>query len=141
MHRCAAVVSPPGHMHPAPLPNPVLDSLTLSPSAHLPACLPLAACRAQIRILETVLDVASAMQHIHSKSVIHGDLSPNNCLLAPCSKGASRRTGMVAKVADFGLSEMLPMGHTHISKARQAGTPFYVAPEVVVSCVAGLACS
>ncbi|KAI8469769.1 MAG: hypothetical protein J3K34DRAFT_512345 [Monoraphidium minutum] len=42
-------------------------------------------------ILATALDIATGMDHIHSKSIIHGDLTPNNVLLCTelCAPGAA----------------------------------------------------
>jgi serine/threonine protein kinase len=50
-------------------------------------------------MLQTALEVAQAMMHLHSESIIHGDLKARNILLK--SSGSHGR-GFVAKVADFG---------------------------------------
>ena len=56
------------------------------------------------------------------------DLNSNNVLLKsdPAAHG-----GFTPKVADFGLSVLLPENQTHVSNLRQ-GTPFYTAPEVAL---------
>ena len=56
------------------------------------------------------------------------DLNPNNVLL---KHDANAAAGVVPKVADFGLSVLLPEKASHMSNLRQ-GTPFYMAPEVVL---------
>jgi serine/threonine protein kinase len=78
--------------------------------------------------LQIALDIACGVSHIHSKNIIHGDLSPANVLL----KTDENRVGIlkaVAKVGDFGLSRTIAAGKDAISGVRQ-GTPFYTAPEV-----------
>ncbi|KAG2428190.1 hypothetical protein HXX76_011870 [Chlamydomonas incerta] len=102
--------------------------------------------------LTLALDVACGMFHIHSKNIVHGDLSSSNVLLASCLRGpdgrpevmydlsapetAARqplepmwRPPVIAKVADFGLSVPMAEDQTHASN-RFAGTPAYAAPEV-----------
>ncbi|GFR40598.1 hypothetical protein Agub_g1178 [Astrephomene gubernaculifera] len=89
--------------------------------------------------LRLALDVAQGMRHIHCCRIVHGDLKPENVLLVygPQSmsedEGANRdepySEGLMAKVADFGLSLPLPEGATHASGLFR-GTPAYMAPEV-----------
>ncbi|KAJ9524676.1 hypothetical protein QJQ45_024241, partial [Haematococcus lacustris] len=83
-----------------------------------------------LAVVNMALDIACGVQHIHSKNIIHGDLSPANILL----KLDDSRPGClkaVAKVGDFGLSHMSKDGQSHVSNVRQ-GTPFYTAPEVLM---------
>ena len=35
----------------------------------------------QAHVLQLALDVASGLEHLHSKNVVHADLTPNNVLL------------------------------------------------------------
>ncbi|GFH32935.1 protein kinase domain-containing protein, partial [Haematococcus lacustris] len=83
-----------------------------------------------LTVVNTALDIACGLQHIHSKNIIHGDLSPANILL----KLDDSRSGClkaIAKVGDFGLSHMSKDGQSHVSNVRQ-GTPHYTAPEVLM---------
>ncbi|PNH12347.1 Tyrosine-protein kinase Fyn [Tetrabaena socialis] len=102
--------------------------------------------------LTLALDVACGMAHIHSRNIVHGDLSSSNVLLASnngvaglwpgephgdCAEemGARKaleqlwRPPVVAKVADFGLSTRMTDEQAHESNRFQ-GTPAYAAPEV-----------
>ncbi|GFR40746.1 hypothetical protein Agub_g1356 [Astrephomene gubernaculifera] len=110
--------------------------------------------------LRLALDVALGMRHMHACRIVHGDLKPENVLLTSgpsdascdneakqegvpedwevvmCSFAAGKAAAaggerLVAKVADFGLSLLLPEGATHASQ-RFHGTPAYLAPEVAV---------
>ncbi|KAL6752544.1 hypothetical protein V8C86DRAFT_584686 [Haematococcus lacustris] len=78
-------------------------------------------------VLQLATDIAAGMAHVHSRNVVHGDLTPSNILLRAAR---STLSGYVAKVADFGLSWKLTGGQEHVSNARQ-GTACYIAPEVM----------
>jgi PAS domain-containing protein len=54
-----------------------------------------------IAVLQTLQEVAAAMQYLHSHHIIHGDLTGGNVLLTSSDKDAR---GFTAKVVDFGLS-------------------------------------
>lgn len=71
------------------------------------------------RALELVLQVASALEHLHSHGVIHRDLKPENILLT-ASGGI--------KVIDFGIAQL---GSEPIDQktGRVMGTPVYMSPE------------
>ncbi|KAG2488918.1 hypothetical protein HYH03_012541 [Edaphochlamys debaryana] len=76
-------------------------------------------------ICEVALELAQALAHLHSKNIIHGDLNPNNVLL---KRDATAPNGFRVKMADFGLSVMVPIQKTHMSNLR-LGTLYYIAPE------------
>ncbi|XP_067141163.1 serine/threonine-protein kinase Sgk2-like isoform X1 [Centruroides vittatus] len=59
--------------------------------------------------------LASAIQYIHSKSIIHRDISAKNILLSQDGN---------ALLTDFGLCTLKPKSST------LCGTPVYMAPEV-----------
>lgn len=77
-------------------------------------------------VMETALEVARAVFHLHGESVVHGDLKARNVLLT----AAVGHRGFVAKVADFGLSVNIDPQDTHVSNLFQ-GTITHMAPEVI----------
>ncbi|GLC34060.1 hypothetical protein PLESTB_000832900 [Pleodorina starrii] len=59
-------------------------------------------------VLATALELASALAFLHSKDIVHGDLSAWNVML--CTSGSTAAVGgrnFVAKIADFGLARHL----------------------------------
>ncbi|MBI5245276.1 MAG: SUMF1/EgtB/PvdO family nonheme iron enzyme [Elusimicrobia bacterium] len=85
--------------------------------------------------LDIAIQIARAMEHAHSRGLVHRDLKPGNCLMTP---------GGMLKVTDFGLAKVgeeeeesaedLPKG-AKIARVKEAtqtgrlGTPEYMAPE------------
>src|SRR5262245_42746235 len=59
--------------------------------------------------------IASALVHMHRRSVCHSDLKPNNILLSKAGE---------VKIIDYGLARIKGEG-----KGRVQGTPEYMAPE------------
>ena len=70
-----------------------------------------------------MLEVALGIQHMHESSVAHRDIKPENILL---------KDGH-AKVSDYGLSKVITS-----FAATKAGTPLYLAPELLFSNSYGL---
>ncbi|KAK9064558.1 hypothetical protein SSX86_015940 [Deinandra increscens subsp. villosa] len=69
--------------------------------------------------LNIAIETASALVYLHASDVIHRDVKTNNILLD---------NNLCVKVADFGLSRLMPINVTHVSSAPQ-GTPGYLDPE------------
>jgi serine/threonine-protein kinase len=64
-----------------------------------------------------VLDIARALEHAHSRSVVHRDIKPDNILLTLSG---------LAKLADLGLAKRTDEA-SHLTAARQGfGTPYYM---------------
>ncbi len=63
------------------------------------------------------LDVARALEHAHSRNVIHRDIKPDNILISPSG---------LAKLSDLGLAKRTDEA-SHLTATRQGfGTPYYM---------------
>ncbi|GJU59695.1 leaf rust 10 disease-resistance locus receptor-like protein kinase-like 1.1 protein, partial [Tanacetum coccineum] len=69
--------------------------------------------------MKIAIETASALVYLHSNEIIHRDVKTNNILLDH---------NFCVKVADFGLSRLIPNNVTHVSTAPQ-GTPGYLDPQ------------
>lgn len=85
-------------------------------------------------IVLTALDVASALEHLHSKGIIHGDLKSQNVLLSAQGNDPRR---FQCKVGDFGFSR-LTWNATHIN-TYTCGAVRAMPPEVLKDGVLTLA--
>mmetsp|Transcript_13465 Transcript_13465/g.30821 ORF Transcript_13465/g.30821 Transcript_13465/m.30821 type:complete len:566 (-) Transcript_13465:96-1793(-) len=76
-------------------------------------------------VIEVCAEIGSAASYLHSRGIIHGDLTASNVLLADrmCPKGYT------AKVSDFGLARVLDNGQSGINTASM-GTVTYMPPEL-----------
>jgi len=71
--------------------------------------------------LDTILQIAYALCHLHAHGIIHRDLKPENILLTD--------SGGV-KVIDFGIAEIMTEETSSGEKIRRViGTPIYMSPE------------
>jgi serine/threonine protein kinase len=70
------------------------------------------------------------LRAVHGKSIVHGDLKPDNVLL---KMDAACTAGLVAKLTDFGLSAALGPDRTHVSNFV-AGTVGGHGPEAGLMC-------
>ncbi|SCA63245.1 Uncharacterized protein SCG7086_AN_00010, partial [Chlamydiales bacterium SCGC AG-110-P3] len=73
------------------------------------------------RALETLLEIAYAICHLHTHGVIHRDLKPENILITD---------GGRVKVIDFGIAQLLTAAEgAESEQGRLIGTPVYMSPE------------
>ncbi|HXG08477.1 MAG TPA: serine/threonine-protein kinase [Gemmataceae bacterium] len=74
--------------------------------------------------VHVALDIARALEHAHSRNIVHRDIKPDNILLT--------RSG-VAKLADLGLAKRTDEA-SHLTAARQGfGTSYYMPYEQAVN--------
>jgi len=81
-------------------------------------------------VLDLITQVLSGLIAAHEKGIVHRDIKPENVFL-------TRRVGCppIAKILDFGVSKMLPLGdraeeELHLTRTGMVmGTPFYMSPE------------
>ncbi|WIA34798.1 hypothetical protein OEZ86_013101 [Tetradesmus obliquus] len=82
------------------------------------------------RMLERLLllkDVASGLAVLHANNVVHGDLNARNVLV---SSSSMAECGMVAKLADLGLSRAIKQHKTHRT-TNTIGTMSHMPPELL----------
>lgn len=75
------------------------------------------------KISKLIINLLSALQHLHQMNIIHRDLKPENILLK------TKESDIDLVIADFGLSTVLGPLETILFK--RCGTPGFVAPEVL----------
>jgi serine/threonine protein kinase len=64
-----------------------------------------------------ILDVARALEHAHSRNIVHRDIKPDNILITLSG---------IAKLSDLGLAKRTDEA-SHLTAARQGfGTPYYM---------------
>ena len=71
--------------------------------------------------LGVVAQMADALQYMHDRGLVHGDVSPGNVVI--------REDDGTAKLVDFGLAQALDACPTRPQEV--AGTPAYMAPELL----------
>ena len=93
------------------------------------AALPMAVPRA----LNLLGQVADALDHIHKRGIVHGDVKADNIMVTLEQVGARRR--QVARLLDFGLARRPDTTIEH----RVDGSPHYLAPERAAGAAASVA--
>jgi eukaryotic-like serine/threonine-protein kinase len=81
------------------------------------------------RVVHIMRQIASSLGEAHSVGLIHRDIKPGNVIMVADRGG----TPDVAKVVDFGLVKELYNKVDVTRDDRIAGTPHYLAPEMIAS--------
>jgi hypothetical protein len=74
-------------------------------------------------------DACEGLSAAHELGVIHRDLKPSNVFLAESGTDA----GPTVKVLDFGIAAGDPTGASKLTNMGTIGTPYYMAPEQMMS--------
>jgi eukaryotic-like serine/threonine-protein kinase len=93
----------------------LVEGASILADSNLPMAIP--------RALEVLAQLADALDHIHRRGIIHGDVKAENIMLTVEQVGARRR--QVARLIDFGLAR----GEGHDQDDGINGSPHYLAPE------------
>lgn len=77
-------------------------------------------------IVQVLIEVAQAVQHLHNMKLIHCDIKPENVLL---KTDVSKQIGFVTKLSDFGLTKLLRENYYIVNRSG-SGTVTHLAPEL-----------
>ncbi|MBV8762686.1 MAG: serine/threonine protein kinase [Deltaproteobacteria bacterium] len=82
------------------------------------------------RAIDVLAQVADALDHIHKRGIIHGDVKADNIMLTTetSSTSAEARRRRVVRLLDFGLARRPEHGER---EEGVSGSPHYLAPERV----------
>ena len=73
-------------------------------------------------VLEIAVRLADALQHAHSRNIIHCDIKPQNILIDKC---------LNPKITDFGIAKMIS-NQTTVYTSAVMGSVHYISPEQAV---------
>jgi eukaryotic-like serine/threonine-protein kinase len=80
------------------------------------------------RVAHLITEVASALDEVHARGIVHRDIKPDNVMVVPGEQGGPEQV----KLLDFGLAAFaLPSAeNARLTRIGQInGTPHYMAPE------------
>jgi len=77
-------------------------------------------------VIDLFVQLAMALDHVHSRSVLHRDLKTQNIFLARGTRD------FIVKLGDFGVSRALTSAED-LAARTVAGTPYYLAPEICMN--------
>ena len=78
------------------------------------------------RALDVLAQVADALDHIHKRGIVHGDVKAENIMLTAESAATSARRRRIVRLLDFGLARR---NDNASAEASVSGSPHYLAPE------------
>jgi WD40 repeat protein/serine/threonine protein kinase len=87
-----------------------------------------------VRMAATMVrDLADAVQHAHSRGVLHRDIKPGNVMLVSSSAAetvsSTGETELRPRLTDFGMAKVMEQKSNETRTGATIGTPAYMAPE------------
>jgi calcium/calmodulin-dependent protein kinase I len=82
-------------------------------------------CVEELEVRRLTSQVVAALSYLHARSIVHGDVKPQNLLLT------NYENAFIAQLADFGLSVKLPQGATSMQLDFAQGSHGYIPLEVI----------
>ena len=80
------------------------------------------------KALDVLAQVADALEHIHKRGIVHGDVKADNIMLVAESATTATHRRSIVRLLDFGLARG-PDHEQHGSADGVSGSPHYLAPE------------
>jgi serine/threonine protein kinase len=77
------------------------------------------------RAIDILAQCADALDHIHKRGIVHGDVKAENIMMVTETMGSRRR--QLVRLLDFGLARR-PAVHAEL-EGSVSGSPHYIAPE------------
>ncbi len=88
------------------------------------------------RALDVLAQVADALDHIHRRGIVHGDVKAENIMMTAESGATGARRRRIVRLHDFGLARR----HDHVhEEGGVSGSPHYLAPERAAGGAASIA--
>mmetsp|Transcript_87008 Transcript_87008/g.243961 ORF Transcript_87008/g.243961 Transcript_87008/m.243961 type:complete len:432 (+) Transcript_87008:82-1377(+) len=84
-----------------------------------------AQCIEELEAQRLSQQVMAALHYVHSLSIVHGDVKPQNIFLT------SHGDAFLAQLGDFGLSTLIPKGQTSVHLDGVQGSYGYIPAEVI----------
>eukprot|EP00928_Gymnodinium_smaydae_P044130 TRINITY_DN2945_c0_g1_i2.p1 TRINITY_DN2945_c0_g1~~TRINITY_DN2945_c0_g1_i2.p1 ORF type:complete len:448 (+),score=91.00 TRINITY_DN2945_c0_g1_i2:100-1443(+) len=104
-----------------------------APEGDLHGLMPRNSPVAEVEVRRLALQLLSALGYLHGKSIIHGDMKPQNVFLSEVDDA------MLACVSDFGLSVKVPEGDQFVTLKGVQGSYGFIPAEVIQSGKLGFA--
>lgn len=79
--------------------------------------------------IDILIQLADAVEHSHSRGILHRDIKPGNVLLASSTSATDDELSFVPRLTDFGLARLVQERSGVTRQGILLGTPKYVSPE------------